>query len=386
MGEVIAFIPARCGSKSIPLKNVKDFCGKPLIYWTLKAAIETKSIDRVVVATDCEEIKETVKSFDFSKVEVFERSGKNASDTASTESVMLEYIERAKLSSDSTFVLIQLTNPFLEPKHLEDGLNQFREAGKSVISCVRIKRFFWNENGKPANYDYFNRPRRQDFDGAILENGAFYINCVGSILKFENRLSDKVSIYEMPEYSAVEIDEEDDWHYAENLMRKYLLRPNVSTQIKVVFTDVDGVLTDAGMYYSEYGDETKKFNTLDGMGFELLRKNGYKTGIITSEKTEIVKRRAEKVKVDFLFQGAKNKLELITALCEEHNWDISEVAYIGDDVNCLPLLQNVGLAACPSNAMPEIKAIPNILKLDIKGGDGVFRAFVRLILNQKTTA
>ena len=131
------------------------------------------------------------------------------------------------------------------------------------------------------------------------------------------------------------------------------------------------------MYYTEHGDELKKFNTKDGKGFELLRNAGIKTGIITSEDTNIVTNRAKKLKVDFLFQGAGNdKLKIINKLCAEENISLDEIAYVGDDVNDLDLLSNVGLAACPQNAVAAIKSIQNIHILNSKGGEGAVREFI----------
>ncbi|WP_232064554.1 KdsC family phosphatase [Rhodocytophaga rosea] len=147
-------------------------------------------------------------------------------------------------------------------------------------------------------------------------------------------------------------------------------------------SDVDGVLTDAGMYYTESGDEFKKFNTHDGMGFQLLREKGIKTAIITSEKTFIVERRANKLKVDYLYQACKNKLQAAQEICSKENITLAEAAYIGDDINCLDLLSHVGMAACPDNAVARIKAIPDIIHLKKKGGDGAVREFVELILSQ----
>jgi len=377
----VALIPARCGSKSIPFKNIKLFCGKPLIYWSIKACVDSRQFDKIIVATDCDEIARIVGELEMPLVEVYYRKAENASDSASTESVMFEVIDQYNLDVQMIFTLVQLTNPFITSTHLEEGVKEFISSGKSVISCARIKRFFWNENGQPINYDYFNRPRRQEFKGVLIENGAFYVNSVGAIKKFENRLSDQVQVYEMPEYTYVEIDEEEDWISAEAIMRRHLPLETKET-IKVVFSDVDGVLTDAGMYYSENGDELKKFNTLDGMGFQLLREAGYKVGIITSEDTRLVTKRAQKLKVDYLFQGAKKKLEIIKDFCEKEGFKLAEIAYIGDDVNCKELLSNVGYAACPSNATSFIKSIPNIDLLPIAGGQGAFRYFAERILER----
>lgn len=151
-------------------------------------------------------------------------------------------------------------------------------------------------------------------------------------------------------------------------------------KIKLFISDVDGVMTDAGMYYTESGDEFKKFNTHDGMGVKLLREKGIKTAIITSEITNIVERRAKKLKIDYLYQSCKNKLEAAREICSKENISLEETAYIGDDINCLELLNHVGLAACPINAVEKIKAIPHIIHLKKKGGEGVVREYVEMIL------
>ncbi len=378
----IAFVPVRCGSKSISLKNIKSFCGQPLVYWSLNALQKSTSIDEIYVATDCQEIKDIVIGFGFSKVKIYDRNKQNASDTASTEAVILEFIEKKHYNKDDIFVLAQATSPLMQSDDFDKAISQlYSKKADSLLSCVRIKRFFWSEAGVPINYDYHNRPRRQDFDGILMENGAFYINRIENIIADNNRLSGKITIYEMPEYTAVELDEEDDWIIAEQLMRKYILKPQ-GNQIKLFLSDVDGTLTDAGMYYGESGEELKKFNTHDGKGFELLRKRGIKTGIITSENTKIVENRAKKLKVDYLYQGVehKGKLDIAKEICDKENISLEEVAYIGDDINCKELLENVGLAACPKNAVDEIKHIPNIIHLSQKGGEGAVREFVNKIL------
>lgn len=379
----IAFIPVRCGSKSIPFKNIKEFCGKPMVYWNLEALQNSTNIDKIFVATDCEEIKSVVNSFGFSKVEVYDRDPQNAVDTASTESVMLEFIGKQNFKANDLFFLVQATSPLTQTKDFDDAIKTLKnQKADSLLSCVRTKRFYWNEDGTPYNYDYKNRPRRQDFDGMLMENGAFYINTIANIKKDQNRLSGKVAIHEMEEFTAVEIDEEDDWLIAEKLMHKHILSKRAKPTIKLFLSDVDGTLTDAGMYYGENGEEFKKFNTHDGKSFELLRIAGIKTGIITSENTQIVANRAKKLKVDYLYQGLehKGKLDIAKELCQKENISLDEVAYIGDDINCKELLQSVGIAACPANALDEIKNIPNIIKLSKNGGDGAVREFVEKIL------
>lgn len=384
--QVIAFIPVRGGSKSIPLKNIKLLCGKPLVYWNIAALHHCSAIDRIIVATDADEIEQTVDSFDFNKVQMYRRSSENASDTASTESVMLEYIQKSNLDKEDIFILVQATSPLTETKHFDEALEIYNHHEyDSMLTCVRSYRFYWNENGTSKNYDFRNRPRRQDFKGELMENGAFYINTVGGILKDMNRLSGKIGIYEMPEYTATEIDEPDDWMIIENLMHKYVLSQQPGRKIKLFLSDVDGVLTDGGMYYSENGDESKKFNTLDGMAFQLLKEAGIKTGLITSENTRIVENRASKLKIDYLYQGKRDggKLAAVIEICNKEKISLNEVAYIGDDINCIEILKGVGIPACPTDANLAVKRIPNILILTKKGGKGVVREFADILLSIK---
>lgn len=383
--KTIAFIPVRGGSKSIPLKNIKLFCGKPLVCWSIEALEQCPEVDEIVVATDSPEIEKVVASFSYKKVVIYHRSAESASDTASTEYVMLEYINFAKLSGDTTFMLVQATSPLTETKHFSEALRMYDRRGTedSLLSCVRNYRFFWTSDGTSINYDYKHRPRRQDFDGMLMENGAIYINSVRNILETGNRLSGKIMVYEMPEYTGMEIDEPDDWMILENLMRKHILSKQAISKhpIKLFLSDVDGTLTDGGMYYSENGDEMKRFNTRDGMGFQLLREAGIKTGIITSENTQLVARRADKLKLDYLVQGKRDggKLVAVQEICNELGITLQEVAYIGDDINCLELLSNVGFPACPADACAEVKAINGITMMEKSGGEGCVREFVSLI-------
>ncbi len=385
--QTIAFIPVRGGSKSIPLKNIKPFCGKPLVCWNIEALEACGQVDEIIVATDSPEIEQVVLARHYKKTRIYHRSAENARDTASTESVMLEYINQRdkgtmyNVQSNDIFMLVQATSPLTQTCHFSEALQQYAQGEyDSMLTCVRNKRFFWNADGSSLNYDYRHRPRRQEFDGLLMENGAFYINTVANILASGNRLSGRIGIYEMPEYTSFEIDEPDDWIIMENLMRKHVLNQHSidTKKIKLFLCDVDGTLTDGGMYYSENGDELKKFNTRDGVALAMLREKGIKTGIITSEDTQIVSRRAAKLKVDYLIQGKRDggKLAAAQEICNEMGVTLQEVAYVGDDLNCVELLSAVGFAACPADASEQVKQIPDIHILSKKGGDGVVREVV----------
>lgn len=383
----VAFIPVRGGSKSIPLKNIKPICGKPLVYWTIKAACGCKYIDKVYVATDSNIIRETVELFktefeNSNKVNVIDRSVESASDTASTEYAMLEFAEHYGFDN---IVLIQATSPLLQASDLDRGFEEFKKPNTdSVMSFVRQKRFNWRYtaegNAIPTNYDVFHRPRRQEFDGYLVENGAFYITSKADLLRTKNRISGNIKAVEMSEDTFFEIDEPSDWVIIEALMKKNgVISPTIIPQIKMFLTDCDGCLTDGGMYYSENGDELKKFNTRDGMGFALLRKKNIITGIITSENVKLNKRRAEKLGLDELISGCSDKVKAVKKLCEKYGVELRNVAYVGDDINDLEVIKIVGLGCCPDDAIPEVKNAADFVT-KAKGGEGVIREIIDKIL------
>lgn len=374
---IIGFVPLRGGSKSIKNKNIKNFAGKPLCYWSLKSMQDSKIFKRIIVATDSIKIEKTVLNFNFSKLEVYRRLEKNSKDNSSTESVILEYLNMHKIEGESTFFLVQATSPFVKAKDFVNAFEIFNSKKyDSILTGVRLKRFLWTDDHKPINYNFNKRPRRQKFKGTFMENGAFYISKVDNIIQSKNRISGRIGFYEMDEINSIEIDEKEDWIIAEKLFYNKLQKLN--NDIKLFVSDVDGTLTDAGMYYGNNGEEFKKFNTHDGKGFELLKMKNIKTAIITSEQTDIVIKRAQKLKIDFLYQGLSNKSKFsaILEICEKLNITSDQVAYIGDDINCFEALENVGIAACPKNSQKAIKKIPNIIHLKSKGGKGAVREFI----------
>ncbi len=405
----VAFIPVRGGSKSIPLKNIKPIGGKPLVYWTVLAACGCRYIDRVFVATDSPRIADTVRSFRelpgvgevFAKAEVIGRSAASASDTASTESAMLEFAEQYAFAN---IALVQATSPLLAARDLDRGFERFAEEGTdSVLSVVRQKRFCWEEDGaggvQPSNYDVFNRPRRQEFDGFLVENGAFYITSRERLLSTGNRLSGRIGAVEMEELSYFEIDEPSDFLIVDAFLRQRQAAetsagtageagPGSSVRAeerlrshpwKLLLTDCDGCLTDGGMYYSEKGDELKRFTTRDGVGFSLLRSRGILTGILTGETVELNSRRAGKLKLDILRGGCTDKARDILDICRERGISPEDVIYVGDDLNDIEALQLAGLGCAPADAVRSAREAADYVTR-ARGGRGVIREIADLVL------
>lgn len=157
-------------------------------------------------------------------------------------------------------------------------------------------------------------------------------------------------------------------------------------QLKWVLTDCDGVLTDGGVYYSERGEELKRFDIRDGMGVERLRNlAGIEAGIVTGEFSGSVSRRAEKLGIVECHLGAKDKRAVLLSIMERLNLNSREVAYLGDDVNDLPAFGVVGLTACPGDALDQVKAAADMI-LERPGGCGAFREFVEIVLKARGVA
>lgn len=153
----------------------------------------------------------------------------------------------------------------------------------------------------------------------------------------------------------------------------------VLARIRLFATDVDGVLTDGGMYYGESGDEWKKFNTRDGMGIKLLQKAGLVTAIVTQERTKLVARRGEKLTIPEVHQGVMDKLAVVREMATRHGITLEQVAYIGDDVNDLELLKAVGFSSAPADGMPQVVAAVDYVCRK-RGGEGAVREVIELIL------
>jgi len=163
-------------------------------------------------------------------------------------------------------------------------------------------------------------------------------------------------------------------------MNKKLLK--LCKNVKLVISDVDGVLTDGGMYYSDKGEIFKKFNTRDGMGVELLLKNNIKTILITKENSSIAKKRGEKIKVANTYINVKNKEEHLDSICKKFDLKFNQVAYIGDDLNDYKIISMVGFSVTPANGVDQIKDIVDYIS-KYNGGEGVLREIAEMILFAK---
>ena len=213
----IAFIPLRGGSVSIPLKNIKLLNGRPLAYYALAAATACELIDTVVVATDSDEIAKVIREYPSDKIMVIGRSEEVSTNVSPTIEVVLEVSQQIQYTN---LILIQATSPLISADDITKGIQLLDQGYDSVVSVVRQHRFIWDEDTKnPINYTIPNKPRRQDWQGILVENGAFYINTRDNILKDKFYLSGKIGLYEMLADTYVDIDEDHDWLIIEQILK-----------------------------------------------------------------------------------------------------------------------------------------------------------------------
>ena len=228
MNKIVAVIPARGGSKGIPKKNLKHFCGKPLIAWTIQQALKSKHIDSVWVSSDSPEILKISKKFG---ANVIIRPKSLSSDTSTSESAWLhalDFIEK-KTNSVDTIVGLQATNPIRESSDIENAIKKFQRTGAdSLFTGSDIGNYFiWKKTNKKLtslNYNYKKRPRRQDFTKQFVENGSIYVLKPKILRKLNNRLGGKIEISLMENWKSFDIDTLDDFKLCETLMKRYLLQ------------------------------------------------------------------------------------------------------------------------------------------------------------------
>lgn len=220
--KILAIIPARGGSKGIPRKNLRILCGKPLIAYTIEAALNSKYIDRVVVSTEDEEIADVAQGY---SAEVIKRPPELADDLAPTEPSLehvVRYMEETEGYRADVIILLQPTSPLRNSQHIDEAIETFfSNKYDSLLSVCPSHAFLWKadkEKMYSVNYDFRNRPRRQERELEYRENGAIYITKYDILMNGHNRLGGKIGLYIMPGKSSWEIDSEFDFWLCEHLI------------------------------------------------------------------------------------------------------------------------------------------------------------------------
>lgn len=377
----IAIIPLRAGSKGIPGKNKKKLLGKPLFSWILGEAVFS-DLDKIYIFTDDKDIVSMVRENYFwtDKVEIMIRSSESATDTASTEMGMKELAKKINYNFD-ILCLLQATSPLTSREDINNCLNKLvEEKYDSALTVVNTMRFIWSKNGESINYDFKNRPRRQEFSGILVENGAVYATTKKQFIESEIRIGGNVAVVKMPEDTLTEIDEIEDWIIMEKLLENRLSKKKKGIKkIKLLVLDIDGVFTNAKVSVNTTGEFSKEFSLIDGMGIELLKEEGIEIIVMTSEKSEIVKMRMEKLKIKEIYFGIKDKYSLLEKIILDKNIKRNEISYLGDDINDLANICSVKWGIVPQNAVLENKLKADFI-LNSYGGNGAIREIVNFLI------
>ena len=380
----VAYMPLRGGSKSIPGKNIRPLAGIPMFAWSLQSAIDSGCFDEIWVGTDDTAIRAAVKSRFAGQVRLFERSPETCTDEASTENAMLEF---AREVAFDVICLVQATSPMTIAADFAAAREQFlTHNADSLLTATRTKRFFWSPSGKPLNYHPAARPRRQDFAGSLIENGAFYFTRRQVLERERCRLGGSITVFEMPAESVLEIDEPEDWERAEAMLEQRKLQDHSERirAIQALIIDVDGTLTDGGMYYGPDGEALKKFNTRDAMGLQRIQQAGIRLCVMTQEQSEAVHARMRELKIDNYHPGGDDKLTRLHEVAQDWDLPLEAIAYMGDDWNDLSCLTTTGYAFCPQDAVPEIRALADYVASH-RAGSGAVREVCHLLLPHRDT-
>jgi YrbI family 3-deoxy-D-manno-octulosonate 8-phosphate phosphatase len=381
----LAIIPARSGSVGIKDKNVRPFCGMPLLVRAIRAAKKATSVDRVIVTTDSERYGEICRA---AGADVIVRPPDLATSTASSESALLHVLEELRTVGEELpewLVFMQCTTPFTRPEDIDGLLQKVQASGAdSGFTAVKSHRFLWRFQQDGAaegiNHDKSVRPRRQDREPEFMENGAVYVMKTDGFLRHKHRFFGKTVLHEVPEYQGFEIDSEDDWQIAEAIFRK--MHRAVATSVlpstpKLVVFDFDGVFTDNRVLVDQDGKEAVFCDRGDGMAIEWLKNASIRGLILSKERNPVVEARAKKVGLP-VAQAVDGKAAFLREWCANQGIKLADVVYLGNDLNDLECFDIVGCSVAVSDAAPQVLEAADLI-LSRPGGRGAIRELIESI-------
>lgn len=385
--EILAIIPARGGSKGIPGKNIRLIGGKPLVEYSIQAALKAKSITRIIVSTDDEEIAIIARK---AGAEVSNRPASISGDKASSETALLHVLDdlwKKERYCPDFVVFLQCTSPLTLPEDI-DGIVSIllHEKADSAFSAMRFYHFLWRRQGKGAkgiNHEENVRLMRQEREEQFLENGALYAFKTEGFKNSKHRFFGYTVIFEMPPERCLEIDEPHDFELAKNELIRQRNKSNVHSipiDLAALVMDFDGVFTDNSVYVLEDGREAVCCDRGDGLGFSLLKRTGLPLLVLSTETNPVVLARCKKLGLPVL-HGVTNKLLALREWALSLGIPLDKIVFIGNDINDLECINAVGCGVAVSDAVFEVLSSANVV-LDSKGGHGALRELSELIINR----
>ena len=382
-----AIIPARGGSKGVPRKNIRIVAGKPLIAWNIEAALVAETVDEVVVSTDDPEIAAVSARYGAT---VVKRPAEISGDTATSESALLHAIrtlDGAGRHPDEV-VFLQCTSPLTTAEDIDACVRAMSENGAdTAFTAKEFFYFIWRKepdgNAVGINHDKRFRPRRQDREPQYEENGAVYVMKTDGFIRAKHRFFGKTVMSIMPESRCLEIDTEFDLKLAEGLIlskkdSRKCPRP-FPRRISAIILDFDGVMTDDTVWTSTSGEESVRCSRSDGLAIGRVREWGIPILILSSEANPVVAARAGKLGIEAVHGvGVLRKADVLRNLAAGRGYDLSEVVFMGNDLNDLECMNISGFSAAPQSAVPEVLAAADLV-VPKNGGQGAVREFLQMI-------
>ncbi len=387
--SLIAIIPARGGSKGIPGKNIAPVAGRPLIAYTIEAAIRARCISKVFVTTDDEKIAAAAKQYG---AEIITRPAELSGDTASSESALIHALETIRQQGETLpefFVFLQCTSPLTLPEDIDGTVEaMIKQQADTAFTAAPFHGFIWKRNpdgnSEGINHDKLVRLRRQEKEPEFLETGAVYVMRTAGFLEKKHRFFGKTAIYKTTTERLLDIDEPEDLIRAarmlSDLAQDRLLTALHSKDIKALVMDFDGVLTNNKVYVTETGEESVRCDRSDGLGLTMLRKLPIKIMVLSKEANPVVSARCRKLQIECL-QGIDHKLQTLETWCKTHGIMMDQVLYVGNDANDAECLQAAGISAAPADSHPSALNVAWI-QLQANGGDGAVREVCDALLTR----
>jgi YrbI family 3-deoxy-D-manno-octulosonate 8-phosphate phosphatase len=373
----IALIPCRGGSKGVPRKNLQQIHGVPLVIRSIYTCLGA-GISDVFVSTD----DETISSYAIAAgAKVLVRPDDLSQDHTSTEDVLnhsIENLVNMGFQGSDNVLLLQATSPFTRSETLKLAINTLTQNPQiGVFASQEWHGFIWyreNAYASPNQHDPAKRIRRQDMLAQVLETGNLYGATISSYLKSKIRFVEPLLPLIVGRKEALEIDSYDDLDFCNNVQDFNFLVPQ--KKVRVVFTDFDGVLTDNRVIQLDSGELGASINRSDGIAVGNFGLIDVPVVIVTSELGGPAFGRAKKLGIECVH--AEDKLLYIVNYCNSKSINLSEVAFVGNDVNDLGPISTCGWSFVPNDAHSIVAKYADRI-LSSKGGDGVLREVFEIL-------
>ncbi len=403
MTEILAVVPARGGSKSIPRKNIREFAGYPLLAWSIAAGLQAPSVNRVIVSTDDEQIAAVAR--EFGAETPFLRPPELAQDDTTDLPVFEQALRALAVDGYRPDVVVQLrpTSPLRPPDLVENAVSMLMahpdaDSVRGVVAAGQNPHKMWRVNGPDAPMtpllrvegitEPYNAPR-QSLPQIYWQTGHIDAIRLATILQKRSMSGQKIYPLIIDTRYTIDIDNLADWARYEAVVYSGSLdlvtpgrkpRP-MPDRIDLIVSDFDGVITDNRVWTDEFGHETVAASRSDSMHVRELRNRGVPVIILSSEPNPVVAARAKKMGGVEVVQGIdiKGKGEALRDLLTRKGVDPTNAIYVGNDLNDLPCFEVAGWAVAVADAVPAVRrAADHVLKA--AGGHGALREVCDIVL------